>query len=222
MKKFFYTFVVLFACALTVSAQKVFESNEFGRILSYFTFNHIPYLTQTTYDDSNNKVYHLYNLEFNHIQTFVLEKRPAYLSINEYIDKNGISYGSQGSMYFSQTLFNDDEEWEYVDYEDEGYAIKKLNGTVIGYISKNWTREFCIINDVVYTYTKEEKGEYDVVYTYYTISEFRKLIGTETGVQAVPAFTRTISKETYDLAGRKSSDNQRGIVVKDGKKMLVK
>lgn len=72
-----------------------------------------------------------------------------------------------------------------------------------------------------YTYNSDTRtGEY--TFYYYTLPEFRKLISGTDGVEPVPAMKRTVSKETFDLMGRKTSDRHKGIVIKDGKKMIVK
>lgn len=227
MKKFIYTFVVLFACALTVSAQKAFTGRSVYSVPACLTYDHKPCLS--VFGSEGMKPVTITDMTFNTIASIGVGGSDYITGLYlEYIDGNGIKHDSR-RIYATQTLFNDDADWEYVEteYLDNGtvYTIKKVNGTIVGTFSgEKWSpnseEALFIIGDDVYV--GRSNWQENKLYLY-TPTEFRRyLFGTADGVQAVPAFTRTISKEAYDLAGRKASDNQRGIVVKDGKKMLVK
>lgn len=101
------------------------------------------------------------------------------------------------------------------------YTIKKTDGTVLGSFPKDkWHCEVGVINDVVYAIHRDNNTD---EYFYYTLPEFRKYIFHDANsVQPVPAMVRNVSGDTHDLMGRKVSEHQKGIVVKDGKKMIAK
>lgn len=243
MKKIIYTFVALFACLSSVSAQKLFSSSFFVPVPSALTYDHKPYLCFIP-EDSEDK-YHgtltITDMSLNEIKTFEVDDMKRIYT--EYVDNKGIGHDAWVVM-LSQTLFNDDAEWEYLEpvYEERqfeywtekvcvAYNVKKTDGTIIktfpaqSYESGEPKRlQICILGDNVYGVV-DNYNESDDSYSqsFYTIIEYRKyLFEGETGVKAVPAMTRTISKETYDLAGRKASGKQGGIVVRDGKKMFVR
>lgn len=243
MKKIIFTFVALLACTLSASAQKVFSNSYFFSIPKYFTYDNKPYLSiaeEDGYVDDDYIVDNvtIYDMELNLVEKFKLgTTEGCYLDGHQFIDKDGVSYDlGDGGVYLTQTFFNDDADWEYVvpvkqEFTDEwgtyyrtvAYNIKKTNGTVIGSISRNkWELDYSIIGDVVYPITYKDVGD-DWIFSFYTLPEFRKLISNDpSGVEAVPAMVRTISKEAYDLMGRKASDHHKGIVIKDGKKMINK
>lgn len=230
MKKILLSLAILLGSALSVSAQKTLIAKSiksFYTIPSYFTYNHTPYLT-----DSKSGEINIYDLNLNKVACISHEFRAEEeMEIRQVIDKNGISTSiSQNDVYLTQTFFNEDEDWEYITSEyDENYhrtyIIKKTDGSIVGSIPSNWRRQIYIFNDVIYT---AFEGEYDektntTTYYFYTIPEFHKLISADAdpdAVKATPAMTQTVSEETYDLSGRKVSERQRGIVIKDGKKVM--
>ena len=134
----------------------------------------------------------------------------------------------------TQTIFNDDADWEYIvpvegEYTDKwgdtytdiiSYTIKKTNGTIMGSIpADKWNCRMSVINDVVYAINRGE----DDNYYFYTLPEFRKFLSQDaSAVKPVPAMVRTACGEAHDLMGRKVVDHQKGIIIKDGKKMINK
>lgn len=242
MKKIIYTFVALFACLSSVSAQKVFHS-DFYSVHSALTYDHKPYICFIPFDREENisGTVTITDMSLNEIKTFEVEDMASANTC--YVDNKGIVHWER-SVLLSQTLFNDDAEWEYLEpvYEerqDKGwtyevcvaYNVKKTDGTIIKTFPTQFDEwgerknlEIYILGDNVYGVVgnyNESDDSYSL--SFYTITEYRKyLFETEAGVKAVPAMTRTISKEAYDLAGRKASGKQGGIVVRDGRKMFVR
>lgn len=238
MKKILLVLTVLLGCTLTISAQKI-GPRSFCTVPSCFTYDNAPlFLGSATYLDEKTRVINIYDLSFNHVSTVSVESRYIGMEIKKVIDKTGMIFNtSSNDVALTQTFFNDDEDWEYivpVGKEEptewggtvlriESYAIKKTDGTVVGSIPFEWNYDIHIINDVVYTTISETDGSTGrSIYYYYTIPEFRKLLGGTNDVNAVPAMIETVDDEAYDLLGRKISENQKGIVVKNGVKLYNK
>lgn len=53
-------------------------------------------------------------------------------------------------------------------------------------------------------------------------SDFGKVVALETGIDEVKAENRELKTETYDLSGRKVQNVQKGIIIRNGKKVIVK
>lgn len=235
MKKLFYTLAVLFVCTLSANAQKA-HKGFFRTIPSYFTYDHNPYIVFL--DEDYVRDAEICDLNLNKVKTINVNSEVEYIQIERYVDKNGIGQDVKvDDIYLTQTFFNDDADWEYMvpvkgkvtdkwgyTYDDVvAYTIKKADGTVLGAISAaQWGGDVYVINDVVYA-VKAVYGEDEVTtYYFYTLPEFRKLISNDpNGVKAVPAMVRT-SKSTHDIAGRQVSESHKGVVIKDGKKMIAK
>lgn len=240
MKKLFYTLAVLFVCTLSVNAQKVFEG-ELKTVPSYLTFNHNPYILIVDRDADNKhivKCIDVYDTNLNKVESININEELEQLMFERYIDQRGIADDvKEDDIFISQTFFNDDADWEYMvpvygmvtdrwgdTYNDVvAYTIKKTNGTVLGTISASkWDRDFYVINDIVYAVQEVSNNGNKSTYYFYTLPEFRKLISNDSnGVKAVPAMVRT-SKSTHDIAGRQVSESHKGVVIKDGKKMIAK
>lgn len=245
MKKILLVLTVLLGCTLTISAQKQgLNYKHLCSIPSYFTYNQVPvlYESASAVKVGDNYVYNLYDLNFDHVATVSVESRPvgvkSNMKIEKVIDKTGVTFSmDDNDVALTQTFFNDDEDWEYIVpvgkeeptewgvtmFITESYDIKKTDGTVVGTISKDWNLDIHIINDVVYTtISKTDESTGKSIYYYYTIPEFRKLLGGTNDVNAVPAMIETVDDEAYDLLGRKIPENQKGIVVKNGAKLYNK
>lgn len=241
MKKLFYSLAVLLACTLSANAQKVLNG-DIMTVPSFFSFNHSPYILAVDgdydkYDAQINSI-DILDMNFNKIESANINDVLAELNVR-CIDQNGIGHDVKfANSYLTQTLFNDDADWEYMvpvkgeitdkwgyTYEETvSYTIKKTNGTVIGSIpAEKWNGTVYIINDVVYAVTAEESDKDVEAYYFYTLPEFRKLISSNSnGVKAVPAMVKTLSKATLDISGRQVSENHKGIVIKEGMKMITK
>lgn len=247
MKKIIFILAVLFICALSANAQKhVVDYDNLEALPSQFTYAQTPYLLFTkekegSISDEPEEVF-IYDMNFNMISSFRFDEDAEYLDCDTYVDKSGYEHDVRSYSILTQTFFNDDPDWEYivpvmreVTYDDGydsftymtvvSYTIKKTNGTVIGSIpADKWSVDYCVFGDNVYVeiYERHEGDDYRTKY-FYTLPEFRKLISNDpNGVKPVAAMTQTISKEAYDLMGRKASDRHKGIVIKDGKKMINK
>lgn len=245
MKKTFFLLAALMGSAISASAQKVFPDDLYS-IPALFTNNHTAYMLTAQKERDENWNYKmtdicLFDMNLNRLQSFAPNEEVSCLGIDCIIDKNGLGYDvATDDVYLTQNFFNDDDDWEYIvplkgevthdwgtEMETVGYTIKKTNGTVVGTLSFGnklmWNTAVYVINDVIYTTLEEETDEDDYIYYFYTLPEFRKLIqGDANNVKAVPAMTRTVSKEAHDLAGRKAAKDHKGIVIQNGKKMLVK
>ena len=238
MKNLIFTLAVLFIGTVSVNAQKAFPDDLFEEIPFHFTSKHVPYLLQGVdyVNGGRLKEATIYDMNLNKVNTITIEDDIDYMDLKLYIDKDGLEHDTQNNIYLTQTFFNNDADWEYIvpvcESIDRGcgphvevvsYTIKKTNGTVLGSISaESWSRYVYIINDVVYTTTEEYDNE-GRTYYFYTLPEFRKLINADfDGDLAVPAMTRKVSKEAHDLMGRRVSNHHKGVVIKDGKKMINK
>lgn len=230
MKKLFYSLAVLFFCTLAANAQKeIIGGKHLNSVPSFFTYDHNPHLLarHSSYDEESESVstsINIYDKSLNNVESVNMSGSFSNLELDVCLDKNGLRYYVD-NLYLTQTFFNDDSDWEYIEpvYGIEtvvSYTIKKTNGTVVGSIPANkWTRSVCVIDDVVYT---KLEGEDDTYY-YYTLPEFRKLISNDpSSVEPVPAMVCSVANEAHDLMGRKASGHHKGIVIKDGKKMINK
>lgn len=247
-KNFLYALVTLLVCTVSANAQKLMTDDDFIPIPSFFTYDHKPYICMENGNENGKDIdgYFIYDTNLNLVET-VNTGECVSLDLELYIDKNGISFDlAEDDIYLTQTFFNDDADWEYMSpvyetitdeygsYEDViSYSVKKADGTVIGNIpikieidglSTEWYGDVYVINDVVYTsFIYIDYSGYDNKYYLFTLPEFRKLItGNANDVKPVPAMVKTVSKEAYDLSGRKARNNRKGIIIKDNKKMLVK
>lgn len=234
MKKFIFILAVLFICALSANAQKYAVPSSSKTLPSQFTYAQTPYLLFETAEEV-----FIYDMNFNMISSFRFDEDAVRLDCDTYVDKSGHEHEIENNIILTQTFFNDDPDWEYiVPVKEEvtsewgtymktvSYTIKKTDGTVVGSIPEDmWFVDYCVFGDNVYVEIYEPIEGDDDNYTkyFYTLPEFRKLISDDSnGVKPVAAMTQTISKETYDLMGRKASDHHKGIVIKDGKKMINK
>ncbi len=241
IKKLFYSLAVFFAFTLSANAQKVING-DIRTVPSFFTFNHSPYfLVADGYDDKKYEVHinsiDILDMSINKIESVNINDVVAELSVR-CIDQNGIGHDVKFAYHphLTQTLFNDDADWEYMvpvkgeiidkwgytHEETVSYTIIKNNGSVVGSIPvEKWNGDVYIINDVVYAVTAEESDKGVEAHYFYTLPEFRKLISNgSNGVKAVPAFVRTV-KTTHDIVGRQVSENHKGIIIKEGKKMIT-
>lgn len=239
-KNFLYILVTFLVCTVSANAQKIVLGS-LDAIPSFFTYNHTSYFNRKDADQC-----YIYDININLVETVRIEGKCTNLSVN-YIDKNGLSFQMFNDMTVTQTFFNDDDDWEYMEpiyeeYMDDwgymskrlaSYSIKKADGSVIGNIPAEmeidgfwieWDPEILVVSDVIYTrYYGMDYNDGHFKSYYYTLPEFRKLItGNANDVKAVPAMVNTVSKEAYDLSGRKALDNQKGIIIKDNKKIFVK
>lgn len=246
MKNLIFTLAVLFIGTVSVNAQKAFpDDDDFNLIPSYFTSKHVPYFLRGVeyISDYENRVSYyrldagnIYDMNFDFVTSFNIEDELDFLRLAWFVDKNGIQHDTQYKLFLTQTFFNNDADWEYIvpvkepvntqwgtEFEIVSYTIKKTNGTVLGSISaKSWSGDVYIINDVVYT-TIYEGDDKEGTYYFYTLPEFRKLFNADIdGDLAVPAMVKKVSKETHDLMGRRVSNHHKGVVIKDGKKMINK
>lgn len=241
MKKLFYSLAVLLACTLSVNAQKVING-DLITIPSFFTFNHSPYFLGVNGDLNKHNPQitsiDIFDMNFNKIESVNINDVVSGFDVH-CIDKDGIGHDVKyADAYLTQTLFNDDADWEYMvpvkgevtdkwgyTYEETvSYTIKKTNGTVVGSIpADKWDGDIYIINNVVYAVTTEEESGKDLyTYYFYTLPEFCKLMSNSNDVKAVPTMIRTSSKAAHDLAGRQVSESHKGIIIKEGKKMITK
>ena len=236
MKKIILSLVAIFAYAASISAQIIITDYEFlPTIPAPFIYNHCTYIYH-----ENDGVIDLYDLNLNKVETVTIDEEDYWeIDIIKSINGDGYDYDhSGGEIHITQTLFDDDADWEYMvpiwdtvtdEYgtheEAIGITVKKTDGTILGSFSiDKWGLDVVIINNVIFPFTEVHNSDYSG-YTryYYTLPEFRKFLFDDlNNVKPVPALTSTANKETYDLAGRKVSDSTRGLVIKEGKKMINK
>ena len=235
MKKLFYPLAALLLTAAPASAQVEIGDHLVG-IPSVLTSAKVPYIFET--DKDLNKGFYgggtVYDYDLNKILTVQIPSTDHVykLDFDNYFDENGFCLDVNGDLIISQTLFNDDEDWEYIneviDYSKTDvrldplrtYEVKKLDGTVIGTLVgyKCWLDAFVKLGNKYYVNVEEYETENTSTYKYYTISEFRKLFNPATRVAATPAMVK--SGQTFDLSGRRTRSNAHGIVVKNNKKVL--
>lgn len=228
MKKLFYPLAALLLTAAPASAQVEIADHLVG-IPSVLTSAKVPYIFET--DKELNKGFYgggtVYDYDLNKILTVQIPSTDHVykLDFDNYFDENGFCLDVNGDLIISQTLFNDDEDWEYINgieenYRLQTYEVKKLDGTVIGTLdaTKYWIDSFVKLGNKYYVNVEEYETENTSTYKYYTISEFRKLFNPATRVAATPAMVK--SSQTFDLSGRRTRSNAHGIVVKNNKKVL--
>lgn len=228
MKKLFYPLAALLLTALPASAQIEIGDHLYG-IPSILTSAKVPYIfdTDNALNKSGNGGGIIYDYDLNKILTVKIPSSDSVykLDFENYFDENGFSLDVNGDLIISQTLFNDDEDWEYINtvfdnnetYKIKSLEVKKLDGTVIGKIDVSNIDYIGFVKLGNKYYIDVE--EYDTsICKYYTISEFRKLLNPTTRVSAIPAMTK--SNKTFDLSGRSAHSNARGIIIKGNKKVL--
>lgn len=245
MKKIILSLVTIFAFASSASAQIVIPSEDVNVIPSYFTLRNIPYLFfDYKNSETGERSCSIYDLNLNPIKTFVptidICSSENRLYCDVFIDSKGLHRDMNWGRTFhlTQTFFNDDEDWEYImpikkevtdeygwtNIETVSYTIIKDNGEVAANIPvEKWLDDIWIIDDVAYVHLHINQGNYTYTDLLYTLPEYRKFILDNTNsVKPVPAMTRTrtIDKDTYDISGRKVSSNHKGIIIKNGKKMM--
>lgn len=245
MKKYFYLFVALITGAVSVYGQKEISISELRPIPAAFTYNKVPYLFFGIESSSRGVTgtCEIYDYDLNKVASFDISDDIQYERF-AFFNENGHD-GEGSDLCLSQTLFNDDEDWEYIcgdyvasegsfgfiSYTLQSYIIKKTNGEVLGVLDATkyqlsrptilFLGDNCFVClgenlvDNGYGYFKP------TVYKYYTLTEFRKLIAdNSSSVQAVPSFVMPANEQTYDLSGRKVAPGTKGIVVKNNKKFL--
>lgn len=245
--------MVLLASVLSVSAQIVFPGNNiYSCIPSFATYNKAPLLmTAEDYsyaDDVLRGNCNLYDYDLNLVTSLTANDNIIQLRLDEVLDEHGLRFEiDKGYIPFSQTIFNDDEDWEYMEgvYEEKdvtnawgmsytvkalkSYKIKNTTGEVISTVdAAKYEIEYIIIIGKTILVKVGEDMHDDMlgnlvpsVYKYYTLPEFRKLVGAaSTGIEARPFMVAPAKDNVYDVYGRKASAGQKGIVVRNGKKAL--
>lgn len=232
MKKLFYPLAALLLTAAPASAQVVMENygNGLLGIPCQLTSAKVPYIIDT--EEGLKKNGHgkgtIYDHDLNKILTFEIPATDnlGYMDYTDLYDEDGFSLDVNGDLIVSQTLFNDDEDWEYINRKEEtyrllAYEVKKLDGTVIGTLdaTKYWIDGIVKLGKKFYIVVEEDFApNSEGTYKFYTIGEFRKLFNPATRVAATPAMVK--SGQTFDLSGRRTRSNAHGIVVKNNKKVL--
>lgn len=184
---------VLFAtCAIFGSAQNIGEpiqvpNNHDRKIYltpSCFTKNGETLVVIPESDDSGDetKALNIYDNDFKLIKTIAVGKSlsgPIYYSSDDL-------RGSEGRLYVTQTLFNNDDKFEYLQELENGLNIVSEDGTVlqtITYTNKDtYVRYIINIDNKMYIMTLTEDSENShYFYTLYPITR------TATGVNSVGA-----------------------------------
>lgn len=117
MKKFTMILAVMLCLGISMKAQTyvgdIPEEIE-GIIPGCFTSNGHPNVVYWMYDEDENQHFSVYKSDFiTHLTDITVDD----LYYADYIDLDTYSEGLE--LVFTQTLFNDDEFYEYIDYETE-------------------------------------------------------------------------------------------------------
>lgn len=232
MKKSFFTLSLLLASFASASAQ-VEIGHYRSSIPADFTYDHTPYVY--TKDDNEYKIY---DFSLNEVAYFVLENVES-IDTKEFVNENGYGLKEELDVMLTQTLFNDDPDWEYVEkiteeetVEDDYYGsypqivtkeylFKKTDGTIIGRLDGS---KYSIARSYVFgknfyfdVRDKHEDGSYTD--RLYTIPQFRRLIAGE-DPSRINAKVMDQKAATFDLSGRKVGSDYHGVVVKGNVKKI--
>lgn len=184
--------IIFATCAIFGSAQKIGEPiqipNHYNRKIyltpSCFTKNGETLVVIPVSDDTEEgiKALNIYDNDFKLIKAITVRKS---LSGPIYCSSNDLS-GSEGRLYVTQTLFNNDDKFEYLQELENGLNIVSEDGTVlqtITYTNKNtYVRYIINIDNKMYIMTLTEDSENShYFYTFYPITR------TATGVNSVGA-----------------------------------
>lgn len=206
MKKFTFVLVVMLGFLTTVRAQSYvcdLPASWIYPIPSSYTQSNQHYLYV-----SEGNVNHIYDEDFTHI---VDVPEPNHLIIPYYFDID-LGFYTQ-SLCFTQTLFNSDAFFEYIDLNDDGTEVyvKSTNGSIVTTIQTDpgyhvYTGEFQYriikINNKNYILFAETNGNYgDNRYLVYFISQSQGLtkVDTPLPISAFPTMPTRDQQITVEL-----------------------
>ncbi|MBR4757894.1 MAG: hypothetical protein IK084_03705 [Bacteroidaceae bacterium] len=207
------------------------EFRSFTVIPRSFSFNNTPHIV-TIIESEEQRTVNIYNSEFEREKSFIVGEEMQWIDSWMDIDEN--DYCDE-SMRLTQTLFNDDEKYEYIlpirsqgaqDNETTGFRIMSEDGTEL-------SRFYFDSLGLAYIDTAIKFGDniYLAIHTmdmhYYTSNLFLfKVDRQSTSVKAVASLPAAITGR-YTLDGKRLSAPQRGINItrhSDGttQKVLIK
>ena len=133
-----------------------------------------------------------------------------------FYDFDDNSYGGNRDFYFTQTLFNNDEKFEYcigIDGNESGFQVVNEDGEVLFTFEKGTDVQLSIlkIEDRIYL----QAIEYDDVDVRY----YYKLNPQTNSIEAVER-APIPSGRIYSVSGQQLSNPQKGLNIIDGKKVI--
>ena len=192
-------------------APKIFS---YGGNLSFIFENNEDVLREKemNYDERENfeKTMEVFNSDFELIKTFKIKGSPKYILFYDFDDN---SYGGNRAFYFTQTLFNNDEKFEYcIKGDDNKLKIVNEEREVI-FTFEQAIDKFSVlkIEDRIYLQAFEY-DDVDVCYYY-------KLNPQTNSIEAVER-APIPSGRIYSVSGQQLSNPQKGLNIIDGKKVI--
>ena len=209
-----------------LNLKKSFEGNSFRFVPKMFAYEEkmqIVHKTESSYDIYDANLQKVYSIDNNNDLSQNVESIQFY-------DWDQNSYYSDKSFVFTQTLFNDDEIYEYVTkhYSSEsdeygsthvdGFNIVSDDGTILQTIMLD-KKIYSIDVDV----WKIGGKIYLVVHNYNFCNFYEIEKGAATAVRQVESLPASPDNSIYNLNGQKMKNvTTNGVYIQNGQKKVVK
>lgn len=235
MKKILFS--LLLVAAVSANAQtalnlkKSFDAYSFTVIPQIFSYEEkmqVVFEAESSFDIYDANLHKVYSIKKNS------DFEDRNIQSIAFYDWDQNSYYSDKSFYFTQTLFNDDEKYEYVakhysEPDAEGYTytdgfnIVSDDGTILQTVMFDETTAGSInvnvwkIEGKIY-FVVRGSSVYNFVYNFYEVEK-----GAATAVHQVSSLPVSPDDSIYNLSGQKMKNvTTNGVYIQNGQKKVVK